>query len=317
MQRDMLNEPEQTNEFGDYSVETEYGNIIRASEDGKIELRSKNADEGATVVIYDNLGQIKVAKPYRNADFAFEKFNELTGSNETLDQFYGGSRRDDDEEDLDGDLYESKEKITEADRVVMKVPSTQAPVQPQVPQQNVQGVEPEMPTEQPTQDENPFGKEKFDAGVEADESTDPKHFIEQLTGKLAQSLRTYNETAQDIDLNKFVVNSLIPASVPKMSSEDAQDVIKKVQDNIGQEQAPEANAEAPAEPTAPEQGIAPEQEQPAQNAPKLESKKSNKKLVKEESIDELVERLLRGEDDENALVKKKDRKSPFSAPKFK
>ena len=198
----------------------------------------------------------------------------------------------------------------------MKVPAPQAPVQQNIPQQEVQGVESQIPAEQP-QDENPFGKEKFDAGVEADEATDPKKYLEQLTGKLAQSLRDYNETNQDIELNKFIINSLVPASVPKMSSEDAQDVIKKVQDNIGKEQAPEANAEAPAEPIVPEQGIVPEPEQPAQNAPKLESKQSKKKVVKEETIDELVERLLRGEDDENALIKKKDRKSPFSAPKFK
>ena len=32
----------------------------------------------------------------------------------------------------------------------------------------------------------------FDAGVEADEETDPKRFIQQLTGKLSQSLNSYN-----------------------------------------------------------------------------------------------------------------------------
>ena len=32
----------------------------------------------------------------------------------------------------------------------------------------------------------------FDAGIDADENTDPKKFIQQLTGKLSQSLRKYN-----------------------------------------------------------------------------------------------------------------------------
>ena len=34
----------------------------------------------------------------------------------------------------------------------------------------------------------------FDAGVDADEDTDPKKYIQQLTGKLSQSLRKYNSS---------------------------------------------------------------------------------------------------------------------------
>ncbi len=80
---------------------------------------------------------------------------------------------------------------------------------------------------------NSFGKKKFDAGIDVDEDADPKKYIEKLTGKLAQKLRDYNESENDVDLNKFVINSLIPASVPEMDDVDAKDVIKKVKDNIG------------------------------------------------------------------------------------
>jgi len=176
----------------------------------------------------------------------------------------------------------------------------------------------QLPSEAP-QTEDPFGKEKFDAGVEADETTDPKKYLEQLAGKLAQSLRKYNETTKDIELNKFVINSLVPAAIPQMDSENAQDVIKKVQDNIGKEQAPETNTEATVEPTQPEQGIAPEQEQPLQNEPKMESKKSGKKKVVKESetMDELVDRLLRGDDSETVNKKSVGKKNIFKSPEFK
>ena len=202
----------------------------------------------------------------------------------------------------------------------LKLPAPQAPTQPQpeMPSMGGQdmGEQPQM--DAPQQNEDPFGKEKFDAGVEADEATDPKLYIQQLSGKLAQSLRAYNETTKDIELNKFAANSIISASVPTMSSEDAQDVIKKVQDNIGKEQAPETNTEAPVEPTQPEQGIAPEQEQPLQNEPKMESKKSKKKIVKEsETMDELVARLLRGDDSEYVNKKSVGKKNIFKAPNFK
>ena len=46
----------------------------------------------------------------------------------------------------------------------------------------------------------------FDAGVEADEEQDPKRYIQQLTGKLSQTLQKYSdENGQtDVDRNKNV-----------------------------------------------------------------------------------------------------------------
>lgn len=81
--------------------------------------------------------------------------------------------------------------------------------------------------------DKPFNDEPFDAGVEADEQSDPKKFIEQLTGKLGQSLRKYNEEAgqPDFELEKFTINSILAAThTSEMDSNDQDDIIKKVKE---------------------------------------------------------------------------------------
>jgi len=86
-------------------------------------------------------------------------------------------------------------------------------------------------TEDTGSSDKPFDDEPFDAGVEADEDEDPKKFIEQLTGKLGQSLRKYNDEQgePDFELEKFAINSLLSAThTGEMDSEDQKDIIKKV-----------------------------------------------------------------------------------------
>ncbi len=70
----------------------------------------------------------------------------------------------------------------------------------------------------------------FDAGVEADEEQDPKKFIQQLTGKLSQSLQKYNDNngQPDIDLNKYVAGMITKQAMKGLSEEDAQEIIDKV-----------------------------------------------------------------------------------------
>ena len=78
-------------------------------------------------------------------------------------------------------------------------------------------------------DDKPFDDEPFDAGVEADEETDPKKYIEQLTGKLGQTLRKYTEEQgqPDFELEKFAINSLLSAThTSEMDEEDKKDIIK-------------------------------------------------------------------------------------------
>lgn len=99
-----------------------------------------------------------------------------------------------------------------------------------------------------TSSDKPFDDEPFDAGVEADEQSDPKTYIEQLSGKLGQSLRKYTEDAgqPDFELEKFAVNSVLSAThTSQMDAEDQKDIINKVKEagntNKGEEKASEGD----------------------------------------------------------------------------
>jgi hypothetical protein len=81
-------------------------------------------------------------------------------------------------------------------------------------------------------DDKPFDDEPFDAGVEADEESEPETYIQQLSGKLGQTLRNYtDERGQpDFDLEKFAINSVISATnTADMEPEDQKDIIDKIQ----------------------------------------------------------------------------------------
>lgn len=85
--------------------------------------------------------------------------------------------------------------------------------------------------QQPNGNDKPFDDEPFDAGVETSEDEDPKKFIQQLSGKLGQSLRKYtkNQGQPDFELEKFAVNSVLSAThTSQMDSDDQNDIIKKV-----------------------------------------------------------------------------------------
>ena len=102
---------------------------------------------------------------------------------------------------------------------------------PAAPATNAGGEDLDFGGEAAPADDKPFDDEPFDAGVEADEDTDPKKFIEQLSGKIGQSLRKYtDETGQpDFELEKFAINSLLSAThTAEMDEDDKKDIIKKV-----------------------------------------------------------------------------------------
>lgn len=86
-------------------------------------------------------------------------------------------------------------------------------------------------------EQNPFDT-NFDAGVEADENADPKKYIQQLTGKLSQSLRNYNDgqPQADADLNKYVAGMIIKQAIDGLSPDDVQEVLSKVKSNDDMEQ---------------------------------------------------------------------------------
>ena len=91
----------------------------------------------------------------------------------------------------------------------------------------------------PMGDDMNYGAD-FDAGVEADENTDPKKFIQQLTGKLSQSLDKYNQSLPqpDEDLDKYVAGMIIKQAIKGLPQEAVSEILDKV--NNGEEpQAPD------------------------------------------------------------------------------
>ena len=108
-----------------------------------------------------------------------------------------------------------------------------------------------MPQQEPQQN---YGAD-FDAGVEANEEEDPKKYIQQLTGKLSQSLRKYNENLPqpDAELSKYVAGMIIKQAIEGLSQEDVADIMDKVEKD--DEEA--MNQQQPTEdvPQAPQQGM--------------------------------------------------------------
>lgn len=75
----------------------------------------------------------------------------------------------------------------------------------------------------------------FDAGVDADENSDPKKYIQQLTGKLSQSLRKYNSNLPqpDAELCKYVAGMIVKQTTDGLSDGEKKEIIDKVNSNDG------------------------------------------------------------------------------------
>ena len=89
---------------------------------------------------------------------------------------------------------------------------------------------PDMGNEMPPADN---GEEQFDtnfdAGVEADEETDPKHYIQQLTGKLSQSLNKFNgDQGGDSGLSKYVASMIVTAACKNLDDKAKKEIIEKI-----------------------------------------------------------------------------------------
>ena len=94
---------------------------------------------------------------------------------------------------------------------------------------NMMGGDPGMGDPNATGDDQ-FGG-NFDAGVEADEDTDPEEFIQQLTGKLSQSLKDYDEqNPGKLDLDKYVIGMIVKQAVKGMDEGERKKVIKKIKE---------------------------------------------------------------------------------------
>lgn len=151
------------------------------------------------------------------------------------------------------------------------------------------------------QDENPYDT-NFDAGVEANEEEDPKRFIEQLSGKLSQSLRSYQEglPQPDADTAKYAAGMVIKAAVEGLSQEDIKDILAKL-DNENEDTSDNTESQ-------------PNEEQMEFDG--LESKNRHKGM-----IDEIFQEIIEPKEDEEQFqkrnIKTSYKKKPFVAPYLK
>lgn len=149
----------------------------------------------------------------------------------------------------------------------------------------------------------------FDAGVEANEDEDPKKYIQQLTGKLSQKLRSYNESLPqpDVDLNKFVAGMIVKQAVDGLSPDDTNEILNKVK---GDEE---------------------ENSNQTQEQPEIDDDNrdfdadvnigENTNKSKRQKIDEIFSQVMKNDNDEHQLQKPITnigyKKKPFTSPNFK
>ena len=79
----------------------------------------------------------------------------------------------------------------------------------------------------------------FDAGegVTADEDTDPKKYIQQLTGKLSTTLNNYNNENEDEGLNKYAAKMIVKAALKNASEATKKEIIKAINTASNEEPA--------------------------------------------------------------------------------
>lgn len=147
---------------------------------------------------------------------------------------------------------------------------------------------------------NPYDT-NFDAGVEADEENDPKHYIEQLSGKLSQTLRTYQDSLPqpDADTAKYAAGMVVKAAIEGLSNKDVKDILDKLETDGDDEN--ENNEEG-------------NDEGQQMDFDGLESRNRHSAL-----IDEIFNQLTQTKDEEprqKRNTKNSYRKQPFVAPEM-
>ena len=160
----------------------------------------------------------------------------------------------------------------------------------------------------------------FDAGVEADEATDPKKYIQQLTGKLSQSLRKYNQglPTPDADLDKYVAGMIVKQAIEGLSQDDVTEILNKVKSDEPAEEPADGQNEAP----MPDMGDGGQMPMDGQDPSQMMPQGANESIGRFGfNIDELVINGL----DKQDVEKEQDhpingggsfKKSPFVSPSF-
>ena len=142
----------------------------------------------------------------------------------------------------------------------------------------------------------------FDAGVEADPIEDPKKYIQQLSGKLSQELRKFNDTQEqpDEELNKYVAGMIIPQATKGLTDKGKKEIIGKLKKGVSED-----GVEIPSEEPAEGQEQMPEQ-------PQMESINRRKAIVEimNQIFDDSEKQKQRAEKKINKQIKNRN---PFVA----
>lgn len=150
----------------------------------------------------------------------------------------------------------------------------------------------------------------FDAGVDANEETEPKKYIQQLTGKLSQSLRKYNNEQQqpDAELSKYVCGMIVKQAIEGLDEKDTSEILKKIKSD-----------EEPEEPADDGNDVGQEEEgggQGMEQQPPMPVESINRK----QKIDEIFQDLTStdGKETHQEPDKRKSfKKKPYMSPNFK
>ena len=166
--------------------------------------------------------------------------------------------------------------------------------------------------------ENPFDT-NFDAGVEANEETDPKKYIQQLTGKLSQSLRSYNENLPqpDADLDKYVAGMIVKQAIEGLSPEDTNDILNKIKGDETEEVPEQPQSDMPQQDMNQQP---PMDNNELNNDNNMEMGESVAKSYKDK-LDEIFNQVMQDNDEEGEMQKPITnigyKKKPFTSPNFK
>lgn len=165
------------------------------------------------------------------------------------------------------------------------------------------------------EEENNMFDSNFDAGVEANEEEDPKKYIEQLTGKLSQSLNKYqeNQPQVDVETSKYVAGMIIKAATKGLDEKDVTDILNKVKEDSQDNEEEENDSDNNELDTNNELGDEFDTNDELDNEMQESISKRNK-------IEEIFQDITDSNNDNNIENKPIDnisfRKKPFTSPTF-
>ena len=209
---------------------------------------------------------------------------------------------------------------------MLKVDSPQPPMDNMMPPEppmgggnmgQMGGDMPPMNDNQPPMGDDGMNSEfgtNFDAGVDANEQEDPKKFIQQLTGKLSQSLRKYNneQPQPDAELSKYVCGMIVKQAIEGLKPEDVEDIMKKIKsDDDFDNDTPEDNQ---LNNNGGSEDMQPQTDQPEQMPMESLNRNHNQKI--EEIFQDLIS--TEKEDTIERPLKRTNsfRHKPFTSPNF-